>query len=162
MEPSVTDLETTALEALTRHHAVGYEPVWGQYCPICQASDPASAVRELARRASYTDVEKQEWRERIAELEAGAVAAEADRDRLQAENADLINRLEISGELRKRAEAALDRLEWVDCDDLGRGHHVWTQSLPKPEDKCRCRSLTWAQANRAATDTPAPTDRDAA
>jgi hypothetical protein len=148
-ERTVTDLETTALHALRS----------GQFGDV---RDGEAAVRELARRASYTDVEKQEWRERIAELEAGAVAAEADRDRLQAENADLINRLEISGELRKRAEAALDRLEWVDCDDLGRGHHVWTQSLPKPEDKCRCRSLTWAQANRAATDTPAPTDRDAA
>jgi chromosome segregation ATPase len=72
-ERTVTDLETTALHALRS----------GQFGDV---RDGEAAVRELARRASYTDVEKQEWRERIAELEAGAVAAEADRDRLQAEN----------------------------------------------------------------------------
>jgi 1,4-alpha-glucan branching enzyme len=161
MEPSVTDLETTALE--------GFPPVHGPEddgeCPCVHCAERRSrinAVRELARRADEYAEDKIKLHDWGSNWKRRARAAEADRDRLQAENADLINRLEISGELRKRAEAALDRLEWVDCDDLGRGHHVWTQSLPKPEDKCRCRSLTWAQANRAATDTPAPTDRDAA
>jgi 1,4-alpha-glucan branching enzyme len=149
-ERTVTDLETTALRGLSLNVTKAMH------------DDGVAAVRELARRADEYAEDKIKLHDWGSNWKRLARAAEADRDRLQAENADLINRLEISGELRKRAEAALDRLEWVDCDDLGRGHHVWTQSLPKPEDKCRCRSLTWAQANRAATDTPAPTDRDAA
>lgn len=42
-----------------------------------------------------------------------------------------------------------------DCDDLGRGHHVWLKRDPQPEDRCRCGSLTWAQGSKwAAPDTP--------
>lgn len=78
--PTVTDLETTALDRC-----------W--MCGSGLSEKQVAAVRELARRAE---------------------AAEADRDRLQASETDLLNRLEISGELRKRAEATLDALEWVD------------------------------------------------
>jgi hypothetical protein len=77
MEPSVTDLETTALEKLDRLLAQ-------DRFELPHVEVGRAAVRELARRAEQGDERERTeiYDQGYADAEARAVAAEADRDRL--------------------------------------------------------------------------------
>jgi hypothetical protein len=37
-----------------------------------------------------------------------------------------------------------------ECDDLGRGHHVWDDENPDDDARCRCLALRWGQAKNHA------------
>ena len=51
---------------LSEHHRVGYEPVWGERCPVCVERAPFAALDALVARVTDLETQVEGWRARRA------------------------------------------------------------------------------------------------